>query len=109
MDQQAEKDKTERVRGDSKVESNDSPEISNRGRHQTFPASFWGYVFLQHNYFAHTHHIEDAYHFGYLEQKDQQQYKSKCLRLGKSMTSTQHVTSQCSTIFPETRSIRRIQ
>ena len=51
MDQQAEKnDKTERVnrtkqknkRGDSKVESNDSPEIPDRGRHQTSPASLWG-------------------------------------------------------------------
>ena len=27
--------------GESKVESNDSAEIPNRGRHQTFPASLW--------------------------------------------------------------------
>ena len=48
-DQQAEKDKTKgdrtrqkKKRGDSKVESNDSPEIPDRRRHQTSPASLWG-------------------------------------------------------------------
>ena len=29
-------------RGDSKVESNDRPEIPDWGRHQTSPASLWG-------------------------------------------------------------------
>ena len=46
MDQQTEKDKTERVtltglgkrtRGDSKVESNDSPEIPDRGQTSDIP------------------------------------------------------------------------
>ena len=42
------KDKTERETGlgkktrDSKVKSNDSPEIPGKGRHQTFPDPLWG-------------------------------------------------------------------
>ena len=58
MDQQAEKDKTERFnrtkqknkRGDSKVESNDSPEIPDRGETSAIPNLPSGALLVEHNY-----------------------------------------------------------
>ena len=41
--------------GDSKVESNDSPEIPDRGRHQTFPASLRGHTQTHTCTHIHTH------------------------------------------------------
>ena len=58
MDQRAEKDKTERVTGlgrrsrDSKVESNDSPEIPDRGETPDIPGLPSGESYCSLNFFA---------------------------------------------------------
>ena len=66
MEQQAEEDKRERITGlgrrtrDSKEELNDSPEIPDRGRQQTFPTSLRCASLEQQEHFSQLQDITDA-------------------------------------------------